>query len=356
MSDSRLNSQVDYRCIFEDAPDAYLVLALNPPTFTIQAAGDAYLEATGQQRDDLTSTRGFESCPEDSLTPDATATDEVRQSFVEIVEYERPTALGAVRYDVPINGSEDAFAEKYWSPRNVPIFNEDGELIHILHRVDEVTDFILQDRFRSRTPPEAAHVDKRLLVVKPDDKRGTYLQGLFSAHWQVCSVPDAASARPYLDDHRVDAVLLADELSDTSGLELTRELKDRVGTQVPIILRLHNRTVANYREAYEAGADDVIGNSPDAREYVSRIQAQLSGAELRHTLQERSRQQYRRLFQQAPVGMLREMPAGRGTHLIATWQNPRSPTNWRRCSRNAVATDSRRPGDPDLRLSLAPIH
>ena len=49
--------------------------------------------------------------------------------------------MAVVRYDV--KNPEGIFEERYWSPINKPILDENGEVDYIIHRVEEVTDFVL---------------------------------------------------------------------------------------------------------------------------------------------------------------------------------------------------------------------
>src|SRR5437667_10077 len=35
-----------------------------------------------------------------------------------------------------------AFEERFWSPVNSPVFGPDGGIVYIIHRVEDVTDFV----------------------------------------------------------------------------------------------------------------------------------------------------------------------------------------------------------------------
>lgn len=51
--------------------------------------------------------------------------------------------MAVQKYDVRRPESEGGgFEEKYWSPMNSPILNEKREVIYIVHRVEEVTEFV----------------------------------------------------------------------------------------------------------------------------------------------------------------------------------------------------------------------
>lgn len=46
--------------------------------------------------------------------------------------------MAVQKYD--IRGPDGTFEVKYWSPKNLPVLSPSGELLYILHRVEDVTD------------------------------------------------------------------------------------------------------------------------------------------------------------------------------------------------------------------------
>ena len=51
------------------------------------------------------------------------------------------------RYDIPFPHAPDGrFEERYWSPINTPVFGAKGALVHIIHRVEDVTALVQQPR------------------------------------------------------------------------------------------------------------------------------------------------------------------------------------------------------------------
>jgi hypothetical protein len=51
-------------------------------------------------------------------------------------------AMPPLRYDVEDPGQQGTFRERYWCPTNVPVKNADGEVVLILHVVEEIPDLI----------------------------------------------------------------------------------------------------------------------------------------------------------------------------------------------------------------------
>jgi hypothetical protein len=62
------------------------------------------------------------------------------------------------KYDVRRPESEGgAFETRYWSPLNAPVLGPDGEVAYIIHRVEDVTEFVaLKEAGRQRE--KLAHV------------------------------------------------------------------------------------------------------------------------------------------------------------------------------------------------------
>jgi signal transduction histidine kinase len=126
----------DFRLLFESAPGLYLVLDTD---FQIVAVSDAYLSATMTQRDAIVGKEVFEVFPDNPNDPNATGTKNLRSSLDTVLRTGKPHTMAVQKYDIRRPGGE--FEQRYWSPMNTPVF-ADGHLTHIIHRVEDVTDFI----------------------------------------------------------------------------------------------------------------------------------------------------------------------------------------------------------------------
>ncbi|MBL8719911.1 MAG: response regulator [Myxococcales bacterium] len=131
----------DFRALFESAPGLYLVLALDPPRFTVVAASDRYLEATMTTRDRILGCGLFEVFPDNPSDPHATGVANLRESLERVVRERVPDTMAVQRYDIRKPG-ESQFEERFWSPTNWPVIGPGGELRSIIHRVEDVTDFV----------------------------------------------------------------------------------------------------------------------------------------------------------------------------------------------------------------------
>jgi len=131
---------LDFRALFESAPGLYLVLT---PGLRIVAASDAYLRATMTTREEILGRGVFDVFPDNPDDPDATGVRNLRASLDRVLELRSGDAMPVQKYDVRRPASEGGeFEERYWSPFNSPVLNTRGEVDYIIHRVEDVTEFI----------------------------------------------------------------------------------------------------------------------------------------------------------------------------------------------------------------------
>jgi PAS domain S-box-containing protein len=130
----------NFRVLFESAPGLYLVLA---PDFTIVAVSDAYLRATRTKREVILGRGIFDVFPDNPEDPIATGVGNLRASLERVVRNRAPDAMPVQKYDIRCPDSEGGgFEERFWSPVNSPIFNRENEVAYIIHRVEDVTEFV----------------------------------------------------------------------------------------------------------------------------------------------------------------------------------------------------------------------
>jgi signal transduction histidine kinase/ActR/RegA family two-component response regulator len=133
-------SPPDYRHLFDAAPTPYLVL---DPELTIVAVNDAYLSATTTDRDTLVGQSIFAAFPDNPDDRGADGVRNLRRSLATVLATGAPDAMALQRYDIPAG---ESFEERWWSPINTPILAADGTITHLIHRVQDVTDFVRSGR------------------------------------------------------------------------------------------------------------------------------------------------------------------------------------------------------------------
>ncbi len=131
--------ELDFRLLFEEAPDILLVLLPDAPRFTMVAATRARYAATLTGPDSLG--KGlFEVFPDNPDEPGATGTTNLRESLNRVVATRAADSMAVQKYD--IRRPDGTFEARYWSPRNIPVLSEDGTLRFIIHRVEDVTELV----------------------------------------------------------------------------------------------------------------------------------------------------------------------------------------------------------------------
>jgi len=131
---------IDFRVLFEASPEILLVLLPDAPKFTMVAATDARLEATHTTREGTLGRGLFEVFPDNPDDTDATGTNNLRASLERVIATRAADTMAVQKYD--IRGPDGQFQSKYWSPKNIPILSESGEVAYIIHRVVEVTELV----------------------------------------------------------------------------------------------------------------------------------------------------------------------------------------------------------------------
>src|SRR5262245_55757879 len=137
----------DFRALFESSPGLYLVLT---PDLTIVAVSEAYLSATMTRREDILGRGIFDVFPDNPEDPNASGVRNLSASLQRVLEERVQDMMPVQKYDIRRPQSEGgAFEERFWSPINSPVFGAIGELRYIIHRVEDVTEFIRLKQFGS---------------------------------------------------------------------------------------------------------------------------------------------------------------------------------------------------------------
>ena len=160
---------LDFRLLFEHSPDVLLVLLPDAPRYTMVAATKARFAATHTTPDTIG--RGlFELFPDNPDDPTADGTANLRASLERVLASRAPDTMAVQKYD--IRAPDGTFESRYWSPKNLPILSPSGEVLYILHRVEDVTELVrsaeLGDALRDRT-----HQMEREVLARSRELRET---------------------------------------------------------------------------------------------------------------------------------------------------------------------------------------
>ncbi|WP_053380635.1 PAS domain S-box protein [Nitrospira moscoviensis] len=172
--------QPDFRALFESAPGAYLVLT---PAFLITAVSDGYLRATMTTREGIVGRYLFDVFPDNPDDPAATGVSNLCASLNRVLQHRMPDTMAVQKYDIRRPDSEGGgFEEHYWSPVNSPVFGTNGEVAYIIHRVEDVTEFVrlkqagheqqkITEELRTRTGEMEAEIIRRAQEIQAVNSR-----------------------------------------------------------------------------------------------------------------------------------------------------------------------------------------
>jgi PAS domain S-box-containing protein len=130
----------NFQALFQSGLDLCLVLT---PDLKIVAVNDAYLRATKTKREEIVGRGIFDVFPDNPDDPSATGVRNLRASLHHVLQDKTPNTMAVQKYDIRRPESEGGgFEERYWSPVNAPVLGPDKEVSYIIHRVEDVTEFV----------------------------------------------------------------------------------------------------------------------------------------------------------------------------------------------------------------------
>jgi two-component system cell cycle sensor histidine kinase/response regulator CckA len=151
----------EYQRLFESSPSLWLALLPNDPVFTIVGATDAYLAATMTERGQILNRGIFEIFPDNPDDAGATGVRNLHASLRTVLHTRAADTMAVQKYDIRRPESEGGgFEERFWSPLNVPVFDDDRNVRWIIHRVEDVTEFI---RLKEKEAEQARFTERLLL-------------------------------------------------------------------------------------------------------------------------------------------------------------------------------------------------
>ncbi|MGN9841261.1 PP2C family protein-serine/threonine phosphatase [Nonomuraea sp. H19] len=139
--------RIDYRELFACTPSPHLVLG---PNLVIIDVNRAYLSATGRSRENLIGRYIFDAFPGNPADPGADGVRNLDASLHRVLRSKQPDTMALQKYDIPVADKPGVFEERWWSPINTPVLGQDGKVAWIIHRVEDVTAFVLSHTARTQ--------------------------------------------------------------------------------------------------------------------------------------------------------------------------------------------------------------
>lgn len=138
---------IDFKALFEQSPALLMVLS---PDLTIITVSNAYARATMIRREDVAGRHLFDVFPDNPDDPDATGVSNLRASLDRVRSERTADTMAVQKYDVQRPAEAGGgFEERHWSCDNTPVFDESGAIACIVHRAEDVTDYVRLKQARS---------------------------------------------------------------------------------------------------------------------------------------------------------------------------------------------------------------
>ncbi|MFI1359967.1 PP2C family protein-serine/threonine phosphatase [Streptomyces sp. NPDC020898] len=130
---------IDYTAVFQALPG---MVALLTPELVYVDANEEFLRLTGRKRQDLVGRHLFDVFPDNPNDPTATGMRNLEASLRRVLATGERDTMALQRYDVECPDRPGEWEERYWSPVNAPVLGPDGQVLILVHRVEEVTELI----------------------------------------------------------------------------------------------------------------------------------------------------------------------------------------------------------------------
>ncbi|WP_169331312.1 hybrid sensor histidine kinase/response regulator [Massilia timonae] len=159
-------TEPDFSALFDATPSPYLVLSSD---LRIVSVNRAYLRATSTVREDILGKGIFEVFPDNPADSAANGVEKLEASLLRVLQTRSADTMAIQKYDIRVPGPHGTcFEERYWIPINTPVFGADGEVTHIIHRVEDVTEFV---RAKDNTARMVCKIDDQAIEIEIANRR-----------------------------------------------------------------------------------------------------------------------------------------------------------------------------------------
>jgi PAS domain S-box-containing protein len=140
---------LDFRILFESWPGAYLVL---DPDLVIIAVSDAHLAASMTSRSDVIGKEVSEAFPDNPDDPESDGAARLRASLDRVRQHKVADTMPVQQYDIrrPVSGE---FETRFWSVMNSPVLDHNRNLLYIINRAEDITEYIRLKERQGRQQP-----------------------------------------------------------------------------------------------------------------------------------------------------------------------------------------------------------
>jgi serine phosphatase RsbU (regulator of sigma subunit)/anti-sigma regulatory factor (Ser/Thr protein kinase) len=156
---------VDFATLFDALPTPYLVMAADDD-FTVLDANPAYLANVERTRAELVGQPVFEAFPPTPDALDENGVPRIQISFERARATKQQDTMPLQKYDIPDGAG--GYTERFWSLISIPVMNAQGEVVLMLQRAENVSDFV-RERERQESDTAALQLwERRVEEVQSD--------------------------------------------------------------------------------------------------------------------------------------------------------------------------------------------
>lgn len=120
-------------------------------------------------------------------------------------------------------------------------------------------------------------MNRKIIIIDDEDTTRISLQKrLAKAGFDAHSLPSAVNCIDYIEEHKIEVVLMDNLMPDITGLEALVEIRRKYSSsELPIIMVTSKQESKDIVEALSSGANDFIGKPVDLDIAAARINTQL---------------------------------------------------------------------------------
>lgn len=186
----------EFEAVFHATPRPLLLVAADPPKYTMIAINAAHARAFGTTPDALQGWGVLEVFPTDAGKDIDAFVEAIRNSFEAVIAHGEPHQMPIRAFPVtlPDGGTE----RRYWAATNAPVKAADGRVTHIVSAIQDVTGEVLERR----------NAETRQLLMREVDHRSRNALTVVQSFVRLTSAPDLGTYREIVDG-RVEALARA---------------------------------------------------------------------------------------------------------------------------------------------------
>lgn len=135
---------VDYQKLFRALPENFLLIAPDAAA-TIVDNTDSHVAVSLKSREEVIGKPFFEAFP----SANQNEGDIIAESHEHVRRHHEPHTMPLIRYDLERPTEQGGgFEQRYWEATHYPVLGDQGELVHILQRTQDVTEQYLAEQQR----------------------------------------------------------------------------------------------------------------------------------------------------------------------------------------------------------------